>query len=201
MDFIFLTGASAVGKSTLAKGLLERLKGVNIEQKGVPEFAIPPYVLDEGEYEEKVCFGDLLHQVEYFQKLGLKNLIVSDFDDLRTRELPVIFKGYRFIIIRLFSSDPEQIKVQMIHRAKTSGGLFAPEGVEKLNALIMSRPLLPNEVTLDIRGKTPEQVLADALSLIEDFTPLTNYDYTLADEKNYHSWVRSRGLNWEWTVK
>ena len=36
MDFIFLTGASAVGKSTLAKGLFEKLKGVNIEQNGVP---------------------------------------------------------------------------------------------------------------------------------------------------------------------
>ncbi|MBR4554664.1 MAG: AAA family ATPase [Ruminococcus sp.] len=201
MEFIFVTGPSAVGKSTLSRGLCGKLGGVLIEQNMVPEFTVPPYVSDEGAYEEKVCWGNVLCQIEYFHNTGFRNIIVNDFDDLRVRELPVLFKGHRFIVIRLCSSDPEQIKVQMIHRAKNEGGLYAPEGVGRLNALISSRPLMPNEVKLDIAGKTAEQVLGEAMDLLEGFEPELDYDYMPGDQRYYHSWVHSRGLNWEWTAK
>lgn len=38
LDFIFIIGTSGIGKSTLAQGLLSRLKTVVIEQNMVPEF-------------------------------------------------------------------------------------------------------------------------------------------------------------------
>jgi len=201
MDFIFVIGPPAVGKTTLAGRLYKRLGGVYIEQNMIPEFVIPPYVLDQGEYEERVCFGAVLSQIEYFQRLGLRNIVVTDLDDLRARELPSLFKGRRFIILRLFSSDPEQIRVQMIHRAKNEGGLVALKGVSRLNALISERPLLPNEVRLDVAGKTREQILEEAVSVIASFEPLLDYDYLPDDMKNYHSWVKSRGLSWELTVE
>lgn len=34
------------------------------------------------------------------------------FDDIRTRELPHIFKGYEFITLKLVLSDTEQTKQQ-----------------------------------------------------------------------------------------
>ena len=37
-DFIFVTGASGIGKTTLALGLLEHYKTTCIEQHMVPEF-------------------------------------------------------------------------------------------------------------------------------------------------------------------
>ena len=48
MDYIFVIGPSAVGKTTLARRLYKHYKGVYIEQNMVPEFIIPDNVTDEG---------------------------------------------------------------------------------------------------------------------------------------------------------
>lgn len=194
MDFIFIIGASGVGKTTLAKGLFAHYKGVYIEQNMVPEFGIPADIGDIGAFEEEVCWQNVILQLKYFRKKGFENIIATDFDDVRSRELPLIFKGCDHIIIRLVSSEPEQIKRQMIHRRDNEGGLFAPEYAERANGVIMKRPLLPNEVMIDTAGKSKEDILAEAVRIIDGFTPLTDHGYTLDDERNYLSWVRSRGL-------
>ncbi|MBP5485993.1 MAG: hypothetical protein J6Y07_04810, partial [Alphaproteobacteria bacterium] len=105
MDFIFVIGPSAVGKTTLARELYQHYNGVYIEQNMVPEFIIPKTVKDIGIYEEKLCWENTLAQVKFFYKKGLRNIVALDFDDIRARELPKIFRGYKFIIIRLVSSD------------------------------------------------------------------------------------------------
>lgn len=38
LDFIFITGTSGVGKSTLCQNLLEKLRTVVVEEHMVPEF-------------------------------------------------------------------------------------------------------------------------------------------------------------------
>ncbi len=70
-DYIFLIGLSAVGKSTLAKGLHQRLGGVYIEQNMVPEFGIPADCPDEGLYEETLCFENVMAQLDFFHARGL----------------------------------------------------------------------------------------------------------------------------------
>ena len=59
MDYIFLIGPSAVGKTTLAKGLFAHYQGVYIEQNMVPEFAIPADTEDIGDYEETMCWENI----------------------------------------------------------------------------------------------------------------------------------------------
>lgn len=194
MDYIFIIGPSAVGKTTLAKGLFERYKGVYFEQNMVPEFAIPEGVDDEGIYEEQLCWDNVLLQLKFFHDRGYKNIIALDFDDLRTRDIPIAFKGYDFVTIKLVSSDAQQIKRQMEYRKDHEGGLYMPETVERANSVIMKRSLLPNEVLIDIAGKTREQVLEEAIRIIDGFEPQRDYRYELDDEKNYQSWVRSRKL-------
>ena len=194
MDHIFIAGPSAVGKTTLAKRLFKHYKGVYIEQNMVPEFAIPDNVGDIGVFEEKLCWENTLLQIKFFRDKGLKNIIALDFDDVRIRELPLIFNGSDFIILRLVSSDHEQIKKQMDLRNDNEGGLFVPAYVERANSVIMKRELLPNEVMIDVAGKQKEQVFAEAVSKIDSFIPKKNYDYILDDEKKYLSWVKSRQL-------
>ncbi|MDE6635834.1 MAG: AAA family ATPase [Lachnospiraceae bacterium] len=194
MDFIFIIGPSAVGKTTLAKSLYQHYKGVYFEQNMVPEFVVPKGVGDIGIYEEQLCWDNVLLQLKFFYDKGHRNIVALDFDDIRTRELPFIFKGYKFITLKLVSSDPKQIKEQMINRHNNEGGLYAPDYVERSNYVIMHRNLLPNEVQIDVAGKTKEDVLNEAINIIDDFEPKTDYVYELDDEHNYLSWVQSRQL-------
>ena len=172
MDFIFVIGPSAVGKTTLAKALFEHYNGVYLEQNMVPEFGIPENCPDEGVFEEETCWENVLLQLDYFHKRGFENIIALDFDDYRTREIPLHFRGYRFITLKLVSSDPEQIRRQMIHRHENEGGLFALDNVVRSNEKIKSRPLLPNEVQIDVFGKTKEDVLKEAIEIIDKLPDL-----------------------------
>ena len=194
MDFIFIIGPSAVGKTTLARELYKHYKGVYIEQNMVPEFIIPKKVKDVGIYEERLCFENTLAQIKFFYKKGLRNIVALDFDDIRARELPKIFQGYNFIIIRMISSDSEKIKKQMEYRKNNEGGLFCPQYVERSNSVIKNRKLLPNEVLVDIKGKSKNKVLTEVIKLIDEFKPLKKYTYKLDDKKHYLSWVQSRKL-------
>lgn len=194
LDFIFITGQSGVGKTTLAKELYRCYEGVYFEQNMVPEFVVPYDVDDVGIYEEQLCWDNMLLQAEFFHAKGLKNIVMLDFDDYRTRELPQLFKGYRFIILRLVSSDLEQIKSQIIHRHENEGGLFDLNAVERHSERFLNRPLLPNEVKLDVAGMSKVDVLEAVEMIIDNHKPLLEYDYQLADEQNYVSWVQSRNL-------
>ena len=194
MDYIFIIGPSAVGKTTLARELFRHYQGVFLEQNMVPEFMIPDFTEDPGLFEEQLCWENLLLQLRFFHDKGLRNIIAADFDDIRSRELPLVFKGCDYIILRLVSGDPEQIRRQMVHRKENEGGLFLPDYVERANQVIMKRKLLPNEVMIDVAGKKKEEVLSEAIQVIEGFHPMKEYDYVPDDERHYLSWVQSRQL-------
>ncbi len=54
--------------------------------------------------------------------------------------------------------------------------------------------MLPNEVQIDIAGKSKNNMLAEVIKTIDKFKPRKNYTYKLDDKKHYLSWVQSRKL-------
>jgi len=57
LDFIFITGTSGVGKSTLCQNLMEQLRSVVVEQHMVPEFLSRDGREEmTGELEERTCW-------------------------------------------------------------------------------------------------------------------------------------------------
>lgn len=68
------------------------------------------------------------------------------------------------------------------------------DNVERANQVIMGRRLLPNAVQLDVAGRSKAGVFEEAVCIIDGFCPEMGYEYKLDDERNYLSWVWSRGL-------
>lgn len=193
LDFIFIIGTSGIGKSTLSRGLLEHYKTVVLEQNMVPEFISRDGIEEmTGELEERTCYENTKAMALCFHNLGYKNIIVTDLDDLRTADIPIDFKTYKYITLKLVCSDLEQIQKQMKNRP--NGGLIDFELQKKCNEKVMRRQLLPNEHIIDITGKTEEMVLKEALYILENTLSVIEYDYTKPEKELFYSWVFSNGL-------
>lgn len=192
-DFIFITGTSGIGKSTLAKGLLNHYKTTCVEQWMVPEF----YTRDgvekmSGELEERTCWENQLAMLFCFHKLGYKNVIASDIDDLRTGDIPIVFKGYNYITLKLICYDIEQLIFQMTNRP--NNGLIDYNLQRKANEKNIKRPPLVNEVEIDVTGLSEDLVLQKAVDIIETSESLLEYDYKKPPNEMFYSWVFSNGL-------
>ena len=189
-DFIFIIGPSGVGKSTLARGLFAHYGGALAEMNQVPEFGIPENV-DPGVFEEKVCWECCVAQLKKFHELGIRYIISGDFDDLRTRDIPLVFKGYRFITLKLICSDENELQQRMKNR---EDGLIDLVLQRKMAEKINARPLLVNEALLDTAGKSEAQVKAEAIALIENTESALDYAYERPEKDQFYSWVKSHGL-------
>lgn len=192
-DFIFVTGASGIGKSTLCNGLLDHYRTTVVEQHMVPEFITRDGKEEViGELEELTCWEVQVAMMLKFHELGYKNIIASDIDDLRTADIPIVFKGYDFIIIKLICHDLEQIQEQMKNRP--NNGLIDYELQRKMNEKNLAREPLINEVELDITGKSVSEVLEEAIYIIENKQSLTEYEYEKPEKEQFYSWVFANGL-------
>ena len=192
-DFIFITGASGIGKTTLANGLLDHYQTTCIEQHMIPEFisrdGTEPMT---GELEELTCWENQVAMLMCFHRLGYHNIIASDIDDLRTADIPIVFKGTDYITIKLVCSDLRQLQNQMKNRS--GNGLIDFELQEKMNEKNLRRKPLVNEVEMDVAGKSIQQVLEEAITLIESTPSLIDYEYTKPPKELFYSWVFANGL-------
>ena len=192
-DFIFVTGASGIGKTTLANGLLRHYKTTCIEQHMIPEFisrdGSEPMT---GELEELTCWENQVAMLMCFHRLGYKNIIASDIDDLRTADIPIVFKGTDFITIKLVCSDLHQIQEQM--RNRPNNGLIDFELQKKMNEKNSKRNPLINEVEIDVAGKSIEEVLEQSINIIEITPPCFDYEYAKSSKEMFYSWVFANGL-------
>lgn len=192
-DYIFVTGASGIGKTMLAQGLLAHYKTTFIEQNMIPEFISRDGIESmTGELEELTCWENMVAMLKCFHKLGYKGIIVTDMDDLRTADIPIVFKGSNYITIKLVSSDLEQIREQMKNRP--NNGLIDYELQQKTNDKNLKRDPLVNEVEIDVSGKSIEEVLNEAIEIIDTTESLLDYEYVKPPKELFYSWVFANGL-------
>ena len=177
----------------MCNGLLEHYKTTCVEQHMVPEFisrdGTEPMT---GELEELTCWENQVAMLMCFHRLGYKNIIAADIDDLRTADIPVVFKGTDFITIKLICSDLHQIREQMKNRP--NNGLIDFELQEKMNKKNIRRNPLINEVEINVSGKSSEEVLEQAIRIIETTPSLFEYEYIKPPKEMFYSWVFANGL-------
>jgi len=191
-DFIFIIGTSGIGKSTLAQGLLRHYRTTVVEQHMVPEFVTRDGTEPmTGELEERTCWENQKAMMLCFNRLGYRNVIASDIDDLRTRDIPSDFRGFDFVTLKLICTDLLQLQSQMRNRGE---GLIDFELQEKLNAKVSAREILPNEHLLDITRLSAVEVLERAIEIIENTLSLRDYEYVPPKKSEFYSWVPSNGL-------
>ena len=75
-----------------------------------------------------------------------------------------------------------------------NNGLIDYELQEKMNEKNIKRNPLVNEVEIDVAGKSIEEVLEQAISIIDTTTSLLDYEYTKPPKEMFYSWVFANGL-------
>ncbi len=191
-DFIFVTGASGIGKSTLCRGLYEHYRTAYMEQNHAPEFeSMDGQENVSGIEEEEACWKWFVSSLKCYHEMGFCNIIGCDMDDLRTRDIPEEFCGYDFIILRLVCSDYQQNYEQMKNRGE---GLIDFELLKNMSEKIGNRPPMVNEYVIDVAGKTPEEVCEEAVKRIDTAETLREYEYEKQPRELFYSWVFANEL-------
>lgn len=191
-DFIFVIGASGIGKSTLVRNLYAHYRSAYVEQNRAPEFdSFDGFDGVSGIAEEEICWRWVVSTLKCYHEMGLKNIIADDFDDLRTRDIPEVFRGYHYITLKLVCSDYAQNVEQMKNRGQ---GLIDLELLEKQSEKINNRMPLVNEFVIDVAGKTPKQVLKEAVGLIDHAQTQLDYGYEKPSREEFYSWVFANKL-------
>lgn len=191
-DFIFLVGASGVGKSTLCRGLYGHYRTAYMEQNQAPEFeSFDGAEGVGGIMEEEACWRWFVSSLKCYREMGFRNIVGCDMDDLRTRDIPEVFRGFDFIILRLVCSDYKQNYEQMKNRGE---GLIDFALLEKQSKKLRKRPLTVNEYVIDVAGKTPEEVREEAVKLIDTAKTYREYAYEKLPREMFYSWVFANGL-------
>ena len=187
-QIIFIDGYSGVGKTTLAKQLWEHYKSTYIEQHMIPEFLTKDGKTPvNGKQEDETLYSSMVVLIKNFCKLGYKNIIALDFNEMRIRDIPADFKGYDFIILRLVCAKQQNI-AQMKNRGNGLIDVEMLESCYKRNQLY-PRPALPNQHTIDVTNKTPTQVFEIAKSIIDNSQSQLNYTYRKPNKKHFGTWV------------
>lgn len=191
-DFIFVIGASGIGKSTLCRNLYGHYRTAYMEQSQAPEFeTLTGEENVTGITEEEACWQWLVSSLKCYYNLGFRNVVCSDLDDLRVRDIPEVFKGFDFVILRLICSDYKQNYEQMKNRGD---GLVDFDLLNKMSQKITNRPRMVNEYVIDVAGKTPEQVFSEAVGLLDTVEALREYEYEKQPREMFYSWVFANEL-------
>lgn len=190
-QIIFIDGFSGIGKTTLAKALHEKYKGVYIEQYMIPDFVTKDGKTNiTGKEEDETLYALMVANIKEFAKLGYHNIIALDFNGIRLRDIPKDFMGYDYVILHLVCKNKQQNIVQMQNRGN---GLIDIEMLEKdyKRAQKYPRPKLPNEIEIDVTNKSKEEVFKAACENIDNFVSLLNYNYEKPNKECFGTWVQS----------
>ncbi|USN58928.1 MAG: AAA family ATPase [Candidatus Peribacteria bacterium] len=157
-DIIFIAGAPGTGKSSVAKSLQEKLNCPCFEFGWIPEFRNKGIETISYEEDETIAFENLSLVAKNYIKHGFKNIIITDLEDKRIKELHTVFQQENYILFTLTVSDDEILKSRVLDETRSSGYRDFESAI-KISNEINSRELLPNEIRIDATNQSVENVV------------------------------------------
>lgn len=157
-DIIFIAGAPGAGKSSVATLLQEKLDCPCFEFGWIPEFRNKGVETISYEEDEAIAFENLSLVTKNYVKHGFKNIIITDLEDKRIKELHTIFNQENYVLFTLTLSDDEILKSRVLDKTRSSGYRDFKSAI-KINNEIINRQLLPNEIRIDTTNQSLENIV------------------------------------------
>lgn len=161
-NIIFIAWAPWTGKSSVAKLLQKEFSSPCFEFGWIPEFRnkwddIIPY-----EEEEWIAFENLVLVTKNYIKHGFTNIILTDLEDHRIKEIHKHFPQTNYILFTFTVCDNEVLKSRVMNESRSSEYRDWESAVD-INQNIISRSLLPKEIRID----TTKQSIEDVVGVIK----------------------------------
>ena len=163
-DIIVIAGSPGSGKHTIAALLRGRLGfPPHVDLGHIREFHLDREWTLANEQEEAMSFQTLEFMTRHYRKYGYKNIIVTDLQDFRVRQIPEVFAGLDVIIITLYLSDDGELKKRISARKE---GFKNVEEALSWNSNVRQREGVKNEFKLDNTSKDPPKIVEKILKII-----------------------------------
>ncbi|MFY9462993.1 MAG: AAA family ATPase [Candidatus Sungiibacteriota bacterium] len=163
-DLIIISGAPGSGKSTIAKLLQEKLKSPYIDFGWMREWHLLSDWSDQSKEEESMAFDNLVYLLRNYIKHGYKNILVTDLQEGRVKELTSIFSVNELIVVSLIVDNDEELKKRVL--GERDSGFKNFEASIAWNRLVLNRSDLLNEYKLDNTHNNPIQTADQILELL-----------------------------------
>jgi len=194
MELIVIHGAPGCGKTTVSRKLHELLKSPWFEFGWIPEFRqLTPHTEILPKLEEQIAFENLVLVSKNYMQHGFKNIILSDLNDIRMLDIPVVFARRSYIIVTLYSENDDIIKERIL--ARNNGNEFKNfEEAIVTNKRIKDRKLLPNEYRIRSDNQTAADIAEQILVVSRFHSFDSNFVASEHSTEDYFTYFNENGM-------
>jgi dephospho-CoA kinase len=164
-DLIVIAGAPGSGKTTVADLLHGTLKSPYIDFGYIREFHLDREWKDASPQEEQMSFENLVYIIKNYISYGYNNIVVTDLQDFRVQQIPVLFAGYKYLIATMIISGDDELALRI---EKRNNGWRDVKRALAWNKQIQERPLLIGEHRIDNTHNEPERTLEVILQIAKE---------------------------------
>jgi dephospho-CoA kinase len=164
-DLFVIAGAPGSGKTAVADLLHRTLASPYIDFGHIREFHLDREWKDQSPREEQMSFENLIYILKNYIRYGYKNIIVTDLQDFRVQQIPVLFAGHRYLIATLIISSDDELALRI---EKRNDGWRDVRRALVWNRQIQERPLLMGEHRIDNTHNEPKRTLEVILQSVKE---------------------------------